>query len=360
RSKLGESQTLQQFSRDADEIESWITEKLQVATEESFKDPANIQSKHQKHQAFEAEIAANAERIQSVLANGSNLIDKQQCAGSEDAVQQRLESIAQQWELLTQKSSEKSLKLKEANKQRTYIAAVKDLDFWLGEVEGLLTTEADSLIESGQFDVSPIQERRQSINERFERIKNLAAHRSARLNEANTLHQFFRDIADEESWIKEKKLLVASEDYGRDLTGVQNLRKKHKRLENELNAHEPAITAVQEAGELLMDTSNLGVPEIDQRLHALNESWAALKEMCANRSAKLDQSLAYQQFLATIEEEEAWISEKMQLMSVTDVGDTMAACQGLLKKRDAFETDLGVHRERHADIEREGKKLVDE
>jgi len=50
RSKLGESQTLQQFSRDADEIESWMLEKLQLAEEESYKDPANIQSKHQKHQ----------------------------------------------------------------------------------------------------------------------------------------------------------------------------------------------------------------------------------------------------------------------------------------------------------------------
>lgn len=41
--------------------------------------------------------------------------------------------------------------------------------------------------------------------------------------------------------LREKKLLVSSEDYGRDLTGVQNLRKKHKRLEAELGAHEPAI-----------------------------------------------------------------------------------------------------------------------
>lgn len=48
--------------------------------------------------------------------------------------QARLASIADQWEFLTQKTTEKSLKLKEANKQRTYIAAVKDLDFWLGEV----------------------------------------------------------------------------------------------------------------------------------------------------------------------------------------------------------------------------------
>lgn len=65
-----------------------------------------------------------------------------------------------------------------------------------------MNAQADSLIESGQFDAASIQEKRQSINERYERIKNLAAHRQARLNEANTLHQFFRDIADEESWIK--------------------------------------------------------------------------------------------------------------------------------------------------------------
>ena len=72
---------------------------------------------------------------------GQNLIDKHQCAGSEEAVQSRLVSIADQWEFLTHKTAEKSMKLKEANKQRTYIAAVKDLDFWLGEVESLLTSE---------------------------------------------------------------------------------------------------------------------------------------------------------------------------------------------------------------------------
>ena len=395
RSKLGESQTLQQFSRDADEMENWIAEKLQLATEESYRDPANIQSKHQKHQAFEAELAANADRIQSVLAMGQNLIDKRQCAGSEEAVQRRLASIADQWEFLTHKTTEKSLKLKEANKQRTYIAAVKDLDFWLGEVESLLTSEdagkdlasvqnlikkhqlveadisahddrindmngqADSLIESGQFDTASIQEKRQSINERYERIKNLAAHRQARLSEANTLHQFFRDIADEESWIKEKKLLVGSDDYGRDLTGVQNLKKKHKRLEAELASHEPAIQAVQEAGEKLMDVSNLGVPEIEQRLKLLNQAWSELKQLAATRGQKLDESLTYQQFLAKVEEEEAWISEKQQLLSVDDYGDTMAAVQGLLKKHDAFETDFAAHRDRCADISSAGTELVD-
>jgi len=33
------------------------------------------------------------------------------------------------------------MKLKEANRQRTFVAAIKDLDFWLGEVESLLNTD---------------------------------------------------------------------------------------------------------------------------------------------------------------------------------------------------------------------------
>ncbi|KAI1305303.1 Spectrin alpha chain [Halotydeus destructor] len=396
RSKLGESQTLQQFSRDADEIENWIGEKLQTALDESYKDPANIQSKHQKHQAFEAELAANADRIDSVVDMGKKLIDKRQCAGSEDAVEQRLVSISEQWRHLSHKTTEKSLKLKEANKQRTFNAAANDLGFWLGEIESLLKSEdsgkdlasvqnlakkhqlveadigahddrindmnalADSLIESGQFDSATIQEKRASINERYERIKTLAAYRRQRLNEAHTMHQFFRDIADEESWIKEKKLLVSSDDYGRDLTGVQNLKKKHKRLEAELNSHEPSIQAVQEAGQKLMSESNLGVPEIEQRLQALEQNWHDLKRMSSQRGSKLEESHVFQQFLAKVEEEEAWISEKQQLLSVEDYGDTMAAVQGLLKKHDAFEADFAVHRERCADIINAGKQLLSE
>ena len=72
RSKLGDVQTLQAFIRDADEMEIWINEKLQTAMDDSYKDPTNVQAKHQKHQAFEAELAVNAERLQSTVGNGQS------------------------------------------------------------------------------------------------------------------------------------------------------------------------------------------------------------------------------------------------------------------------------------------------
>lgn len=54
-----------------------------------------------------------------------------------------------------------------------------------------------------------------------------------------------------------------------------------------------------------------------------------------------------------------YCSEKQQLLSVEDYGDTMAAVQGLLKKHDAFETDFAVHRDRCADICNAGVKLTE-
>lgn len=53
---------------------------------------------------------------------------------------------------------------------------------------------------------------------------------------------------------------MSSEDYGRDLTGVQNLRKKHKRLEAELGAHEPAIQVSLLLGWVLMELLPVLVP----------------------------------------------------------------------------------------------------
>ena len=47
----------------------------------------------------------------------------------------------------------------------------------------------------------------------------------------------------------------------------------------------------------------------------------------SNRGQKLDQSYAYQQFNANVEEEESWIGEKQHLLSGGDYGDTMAAVQ---------------------------------
>jgi hypothetical protein len=55
---------------------------------------------------------------------------------------------------------------------------------------------------SSAFDTSQVKEKRDTINGRFQKIKSMATSRRAKLSESHRLHQFFRDMDDEESWIK--------------------------------------------------------------------------------------------------------------------------------------------------------------
>lgn len=76
-----------------------------------------------------------------------------------------------------------------------------------------------------------------------------------------------------------------------------------------------------------MAESNLMTEDIQQRLRQLSDNWDELRDMAKTRGQKLDESLAYQQFAANVEEEEAWITEKQHLLSGDDYGDTLAAVQ---------------------------------
>ncbi|TPP57241.1 Spectrin alpha chain non-erythrocytic [Fasciola gigantica] len=396
RSKLRDVQTFQAFIRDADEMELWITKKMQMTMDESYKDPKiNVQAKHQKHQAFEAELAANAERLQGIIGAGQRLIQNEQCKGQEDIVQERIEKLADQWDHLVNRSKEKSEKLQEANRQAQYDAGIKDIEFWLGEMETSLASpdygkdsasvdsllskhqvivtdiqahedrikeldaRADEFIRSGAGDAETILERKKMINERYEKIRAQSENRAVTLGKAKRLHDFYRNMDDEETWIREKKIIVSSEDYGRDLIGVRNLHKKHQRIEAEVAAHAPAIQQVLQQGEELTVGTLLTDPEVvRQRMEHLRAAWEELQTLTALRRQKLEESLAYQDFLDSVEEEEAWILEKQHLLSSEDYGDTLAAVQGLQKKHEAFETDLKIHDDKCEELCVLGSELI--
>ena len=222
------------------------------------------------------------------FGSGQKLMKKGQCMGQDTAVDERINKLADEWDYLVNKSKDKSEKLQEANRQAVYNAGLKDIEFWLGEVEHSMSSpdyrkdsasadsflskhqvlgtdiqahedrikdlneRADEFIEAGTWDADTIRERKKLINERYEKVKQLAENRAVTLGKAKRLHDFYRTIDDEEAWIRNKKTLVSAEGYGRDLIGVRNLKKKHQRLENEINAHEPVIQNVEKQGHELM------------------------------------------------------------------------------------------------------------
>ncbi|XP_045640354.1 spectrin alpha chain, erythrocytic 1 [Ursus americanus] len=396
RTKLGDYADLKKFQRDLEDLEEWISEMLPIACDESYKDPTNIQRKYLKHQAFDNEVQGRAEEVEGVLNLGNSLIDRKACDGNEDTMKGQLEDLKEHWNYLLEKTIDKGQKLEEASRQQRFNAGIQDFKFWLSEAETLLAMKdqardlasagnllkkhqlletemlarkdalkdlnelAAELLSSGTFNVDQIVEERDNVNERFLNVQNLAAAHHEKLKEAYALFQFFQDLDDEESWIEEKLLRVSSQDYGRDLQGVQNLLKKHRRLEGELVAHEPTIQSVLDAADRLGDKAAVGQEEIQERLTHFFQHWEKLKELAAARGRQLEESLEYLEFMQNAEEEEAWISEREAMVARGGSGDTLATTQSLLKKHETLENDFAVHEMRVQDTCAQGEDILDQ
>ena len=72
-------------------------------------------------------------------------------------------------------------------------------------------------------------------------------------------------------------MLASSQDYGKDLPGVQNLRKKMQRLSGELNTHKPVIEQLLESGKVFQQENNAGQEAIvEEKCGHLSDAWKEL------------------------------------------------------------------------------------
>ena len=86
--------------------------------------------KLQKHQAFEAEIVANRDRIVEVMSLGEKLINERRHSDS-PAIQKRLEALKARWEQLLTVSSNRGQGLEEAKDILKFNEEVDTVESWI-------------------------------------------------------------------------------------------------------------------------------------------------------------------------------------------------------------------------------------
>uniref|UniRef100_A0A8C0XSS6 SH3 domain-containing protein n=1 Tax=Castor canadensis TaxID=51338 RepID=A0A8C0XSS6_CASCN len=377
RAQLADSFHLQQFFRDSDELKSWVNEKMKTATDEAYKDPSNLQGKVQKHQAFEAELSANQSRIDALEKAGQKLIDVNHYA--KDEVAARMNEVISLWKKLLEATELKGIKLREANQQQQFNRNVEDIELWLYEVEGHLasddygkdltnvqnlqkkhalleadvaahqdridgiTIQARQFQDAGHFDAENIKKKQEALVARYEALKEPMVARKQKLADSLRLQQLFRDVEDEETWIREKEPIAASTNRGKDLIGVQNLLKKHQALQAEIAGHEPRIKAVTQKGNAMVEEGHFAAEDVKAKLNELNQKWEALKAKASQRRQDLEDSLQAQQYFADANEAESWMREKEPIVGSTDYGKDEDSAEALLKKHEALMSDLSAY-----------------
>lgn len=73
---------------------------------------------------------------------------------------------------------------------------------------------ADQFVAAGHFDADNIKAKQLQLAERFRALNDPMQARRQKLRDALRLQQFYRDVEDEEDWIREKEPIAASANRG--------------------------------------------------------------------------------------------------------------------------------------------------
>ncbi|KAH0621178.1 hypothetical protein JD844_022231 [Phrynosoma platyrhinos] len=160
----------------------------------------------------------------------------------------------------------------------------------------------------------------------------LAAERKARLEQSKRLWKFFWELDEAESWIKEKEHIYSSLDYGKDLTSILILQRKHKAFEDELRGLGTHLQQTIKEGETMIAQKHFGAPKIRTRIEEVKTLWAQLQELAAFRKKNLQDAESFFQFQVDADDLMAWLQDAHRLVSSDDVGHDEYSTLALVKK----------------------------
>ncbi|XP_027207986.2 spectrin beta chain isoform X17 [Penaeus vannamei] len=392
--RLRDQLQVHQFLQDCEELNDWVQEKHIIAQDESYRSAKTVHSKWTRHQAFEAEIASNKDRLVRVQEAGEVLVkEKPEMA---ELIGPKISELNQHFDALETTTKEKGERLFDANRQVLYEQTCDDIDTWMTDLEkqieggdtGMDLTSVNILMQKQQMietqmavkakqveqlesqadylqrmtpdKTEEIKQMKSKVEAKFESLKAPLVERNVLLAKKKEAYQFRRDVEDEKLWILEKMPLATSPDYGNSLFTVHMLKKKLQSLSTEIDNHEPRINLVCDNGRKLIEEGHVDAEEFQKLLEDLLDHWTKLKDAMEHRRSKLLVSEKAQQYLFDAGEAEVWMSEQELYMMVEDRGKDEISAQNLMKKHQTLENSVDDYAETIRQLGETARHLINE
>ncbi|PZC71010.1 hypothetical protein B5X24_HaOG214442 [Helicoverpa armigera] len=347
---LEQSRQLHQFLRNLYHEREWISLKMQIANDQNYRELSNLQSKIQKHAAFESELAANKGRIDDVANHGETLIEAKHYASQEIA--KHVEELENQWRELQAAAKLRRSRLQEAYQARVYLRGLDDFTAWLDDVEAQLLSEDHAnegriegvceagtvLLEENTPEADRVKQRIDDIKGLWDDLKELALARQEALAGARQVHEFDRSAEETAAWVGEKESALGSE--SKDLASVTALLKRHTRLEQQVSSKADYATQLADNARQLADSNHFMAEEILSKADQAVKRYRQLQEPMQIRRDNLEDAALLHRWDRDADEEFRWLREREAAVRQEDAGSTLAESQAMLKKHLALEAEL--------------------
>ncbi|XP_048831695.1 spectrin beta chain, erythrocytic isoform X1 [Brienomyrus brachyistius] len=388
--KLKDNRDLQHFLQNTQDLTLWINEKMLTAQDASYDEARNLHGKWQKHQAFMAELASNKDWLNKIDQEGHELMQAK--PEFEPVVKERLLKLHKLWNELECTTQEKARLLFDANRSELFDQSLSDLKDWLTVLQQQLQGDEDVkdlisaniLLKKHQMTENQIRDRGreleelqeavqsmredrpgmevelQTLQQQFQHVLTPLAERRGKLEASKTVHQFFRDLADEILWVEERLPLAMSEEHGNNLQSVQMLLKKNQTLQKEIDGHQPRIDEILERGSRMMAAESPKPVRIEEQMKELQDVWTRLQEETNKRRDRLNAAKLAQQYYNDADEAEAWIGEQELYMIADEMAKDEQNATLLLKRHSTLKQNVDEYAESIQQLADRAQKMLAE
>ncbi|XP_061600718.1 LOW QUALITY PROTEIN: spectrin beta chain, non-erythrocytic 1-like [Cololabis saira] len=392
---LGEASKLQQFLRDLDDFQSWLSRtQTAVASEDRPNTLAEAEKLLAQHENIRNEIRNYEEDYQRMRDMGE-AVTRGQTDAQHMFLRQRLQALDTGWNELHRMWENRQNLLSQSHAYQLFLRDTKQAEAFLNNQEYVLahtempttleaaeaaikkqedfmtTMDANEekigavvdtgrrLVADGNVNAERIQEKVDSIDQRHKKNRQAANDLLTRLKDNRDLQKFLQDCQELSLWINEKMLTAQDMSYD-EARNLHSKWLKHQGFMAELQSNKEWLDKISQDGRALMaekpDTESM----VQEQLGSLKTMWAELESTTQTKAKCLFDANKAELFTQSCADLDKWLTGLDSQLGSDDYGKDLTSVNILLKKQQMLESQVEVRQKEVQELQGQSQALSQE
>uniref|UniRef100_A0A3B4H062 Spectrin beta chain n=1 Tax=Pundamilia nyererei TaxID=303518 RepID=A0A3B4H062_9CICH len=392
---LGEASKLQQFLRDLDDFQSWLSRtQTVIASEDMPNTLAEAEKLLAQHEGIKNEIRNYEEDYQKMRDMGE-MVTQGQTDAQYMFLRQRLQALDTGWNELHKMWENRQNLLSQSHAYQLFLRDTKQAEAFLNNQEYVLAhTEMPTTLEGAEaaikkqedfmttmdaneekigavvdtgrrlvaddnINAERIQEKVDSIDQRHKKNRAAASDLLMRLKDNRDLQKFLQDCQELSLWINEKMLTAQDMSYD-EARNLHSKWLKHQAFMAELQSNKEWLDKINKDGQTLMAEKPDTEAMVKEKLASLQTMWDELESTTQTKAKCLFDANKAELFTQSCADLDKWLGGLEAQLQSDDYGKDLTSVNILLKKQQILESQVDVRQKEVEELQKQSQALSQE
>uniref|UniRef100_A0A673BV56 Spectrin beta chain n=1 Tax=Sphaeramia orbicularis TaxID=375764 RepID=A0A673BV56_9TELE len=351
---LGEARKLQQFLRELDDFQSWLSRtQTAIASEDMPNTLAEAEKLMAQHEGIKNEIQNYEEDYQKMRDMGE-MVTQGQTDAQYMFLRQRLQALDTGWNELHKMWENRQNLLSQSHAYQLFLRDTKQAEAFLNNQ---VITKASSTTTKVKH--VPQQPGLSVAETEHKKNREAAVELLMRLKDNRDLQKFLQDCQELSLWINEKMLTAQDMTYD-EARNLHSKWLKHQAFMAELQSNKEWLDKIQKDGTLLVSEKPETEAVVKEKLSALHAMWEELESTTQTKAQCLFDANKAELFTQSCADLDKWLAGLEGQIQSDDYGKDLTSVNILLKKQQMLENQVEVRQREVVELQSQVRALGQE